>query len=75
MTSGGVDTVEGRVEDPGQEVGGPAYGESEVTNLCPELDLATSVVHQQPGGLQSSQGGHRQTEGKSELVGGGWWLL
>ena len=68
-TSGGVDTVEGRVEEPGKEVGGPAYAENEVTNLRPEADLATSVVHQQPGGaLQSSQGGDGQTGGNSQLV-------
>ena len=68
VTSGGVDTVEGRVEEPGKEEGGPAYAENEVTNLRAEADLATSVVHQQPGALQSSQGGHGQTEGNTELV-------
>ena len=35
-----METVESRVEDPGQEVGGPAYAENEVTNLRLEEDLA-----------------------------------
>ena len=74
MTSGGMETVESRVEEPGQEVSGPAYAENEVTNLRPEDDLATRVVHQHPGALQSSQGRHGQTEGNNQ-VGGRCWLL
>ena len=40
-----METVESRVEDPSQEVGGPAYAENEVTNLRLEEKLAASVVY------------------------------
>ena len=42
MTSGGMETVESRVEDPSQEVGGPAYAENEEEE---EEKLAATVVH------------------------------
>ena len=61
-----MEAVESRVEEPGEEESGPAYAENEVTNLLPEDDLATRVVHQQPGALQASQDGHGQTEGNSQ---------
>ena len=74
LTSGGMEAIESHVEEPGEEVSGPAYAEDEVTNLCPEDDLATRVVHQQPGALQASQGRHGQTEGKGQLEGGRGFL-
>ena len=65
-----MEAVEGRVEEPGEDVSSPANAENEVTNLLPEDDPATRVVHQQPGALQVSQGRHGQTEGKGQLEGG-----
>ena len=61
-------TVEGNVEEPGQEESGPANAEDEVTIPRLQLHLAASVVHQHPGfSTQPYQGRHCQAEDKSKV--------
>ena len=69
-TSGGVNGVEGDVDDPGQYEGAPANPQQFVAE-CPVLsqDSLVSILVPQGealAGVQSDQGGHGQTQQEEE---------
>ena len=68
ITFGGVDAIEGDVDDPSQYEGAPANPQQFVAECCPQ-DLTVAVFVEQVealGVVQTDQGGHGQTQQEDE---------
>ena len=70
INSGGVDGVEGNVDDPGQYEGAPPEAQQFVAESAvpPQDPSVAELIHQDEtlGGVQPDQGGHRQTQEEEE---------